>query len=206
MKEETKKLSQEFELPASAKNIFGIAEYIKCEQFSELKTAKTKTSYVSKIRSVHCALNWSPTTGPLKNDASVEEVKAYINANAETLVNAVPLEYETCKTPWNSYISVLAGRKVVNTNDQDNTRILNTDGIYLGGEFVQCPSMRAVSGKSRRDYVSNTKSAMRKLKLNQDDVSRKSRAELQSLLNKVQDVGRASAGWRRYLCFLLSVK
>ncbi len=206
MKEEDDKFSQEFVLPASANDIFGITEYIKCAQFSKLKTEKSKITYVSKIHCVHRALNWSSVTGPLQKDASPDDIKSYINAHAETLVNAVPVEYEHCKSPWNSYISVLAGRKVVNTADHDNTQVLNVDGIYLGAEFLQCPAMRAVSGKSRRDYVSNTKSAMRKLGLNQEDVRLKTRAELEYLLKDVINVGRCSAGWGKYLRFLIAGK
>lgn len=184
--------------------IFEGNAYIKSPHYKNLKTEKSKSSYLSNIRRVHNALGWSKKTGPCESGTTLKAVKENIKNNKKEYIKRVPEDCNNCKSAWSAYVSFLAGetrKRNGNTNgsSSDNIGTLNVDKIYLGTEFLQSLTC---APRTKRDYASNTRSAMRKLELTAEDMAQKNEAELETLYQEAGQFGNCAKGWRRYLQFL----
>lgn len=205
-------LSYETEEPAVFNaRIYAGERYMKSVHYRNLKTDKSKSSYLCNIGRVHKALGWDKTTGPCPAGTPEKTVDSYIKNNAKQLV-MVPDDCKNAQSAWKAYISFIAGSEVkqlsktarkaagkpANVVDESSLKV---DDIYMGKEFVAGLTIKA---KSKKDYVSNIHSAMLKLGLDDEAVRQMDTDALKQLLANAGQFGNCASGWRIYLKFLLN--
>ncbi len=114
-------LSYETEEPAVFNaRIYAGERYMNSNHYRNLKTDKSKSSYLCNIGRVHKALNWDKTTGPCLAGTPEKAVDEYIKNNAKRLL-IVPSDCDTAKSAWKAYISFIAGEKVKGIRKTENS-------------------------------------------------------------------------------------
>lgn len=98
--------------------IYAGERYMNSNHYKNLKTDKSKSSYLCNIGRVHKALKWDKSTGPCPAGTPEKAVDEYIKNNAKRLL-IVPIDCGTAKSAWKAYISFIAGEKVKETRESE---------------------------------------------------------------------------------------
>ena len=173
-------------------NIYKGDEYVRTVAFTRLGMG-TRSSYLSHIRSAMSNLGLSKEK---LSEMTAQERQVFLK-NAGDQGNVAP--------GWRNYLRFVC--EVPGASLKQSTRYITVqsgNNIYRGAEFVRSDFMKGKNEHSIQSYLSNIRRALANLRIEESDLSKMNKPELQHLLNRAGEQNHCASAWRCYLNFLLN--